>query len=151
LPDDIKVPDLDQLLALLPHRYPFLLIDRVLELSKTHIVAVKNVAFNEPYFAGHFPGRPVMPGVLVVESLAQASAVLALSTGAGGSGAFFMLTGIDKLRLRRRVIPGDQLRLEVQLQRYHRPLWKMHGSAKVGDELAADADLSAMEVSGVSP
>lgn len=151
MPDDIKVPDLDQLLALLPHRYPFLLIDRVLELSKTHVAAIKNVAFNEPYFAGHFPGRPVMPGVLVIESLAQASAVLALSTGAAGSGAFFMLTGIDKVRLRRQVLPGDQLRLEVQLQRYHRPLWKMHGLAKVGDELAAEADLSAMEVSEVTP
>jgi 3-hydroxyacyl-[acyl-carrier-protein] dehydratase len=139
--------DFGHLLRRLPHRYPFLLVDRVVELSATHALTLKNVSNNEPFFVGHFPGRPVMPGVLIVEALAQTAAIFAmgLPTNDGRRG-LFMLTGLDKVRLRRQVVPGDQLRMSVRLIRYHRPLWKMRAEARVDDELAAEAELSAMEV-----
>jgi 3-hydroxyacyl-[acyl-carrier-protein] dehydratase len=146
VPDDAKVSELERVLGLLPHRYPFLLVDRVLELSKGRVVTIKNVTFNEPYFAGHFPEHPVMPGVLIVEALAQSAAILALNEVGGDPKRLFMLTGLDKVRFRRRVIPGDQLRMEVKILKFHRPLWRMQAVARVGDELAAEAELSAMEV-----
>jgi len=135
---------LDRLLRLLPHRYPFLLVDRVLELDNTRVLTLKNVTINEPFFTGHFPNAPIMPGVLILEALAQSAAILALRL-VGDRSSLFMLTGIDKARLRRRVVPGDQLRLEVRLLKYHRPLWKMRGEARVDGELAAEAELSAVE------
>jgi len=137
--------DLDRLIALLPHRYPFLLVDRVLVFNDERVQTLKNVTINEPFFAGHFPNLPVMPGVLIVEALAQSAAILALGI-IGTRRSLFMLTGIDKVRLRRRVVPGDQLKMEVRLVRHHHPLWKMHGEARVDGELAAEAELSAMEV-----
>lgn len=146
MPDDAKVAELGRVLGLLPHRYPFLLVDRILALEKGRVETIKNVTFNEPYFAGHFPEHPVMPGVLIVEALAQSAAILALSEVGGDPSRLFMLTGLDKVRFRRRVIPGDQLHMEVRLLKYHRPLWRMHAKARVGDELAAEAELSAMEV-----
>ncbi len=146
MPDDAKVAELRRVLGLLPHRYPFLLVDRILELEKGRVATLKNVTFNEPYFAGHFPANPVMPGVLIVEALAQSAAILALSEVQGDPSRLFMLTGLDRVRFRRRVIPGDQLRMEVKILKYHRPLWRMHAEARVGDELAAEAELSAMEV-----
>jgi 3-hydroxyacyl-[acyl-carrier-protein] dehydratase len=136
---------LDRFLKLLPHRYPFLLVDRVLELDQERTLTLKNVTINEPFFAGHFPGLPIMPGVLILEALAQSAAILALSI-VGERRSVFMLTGLDKVRFRRRVIPGDQLRMEVRVSKHHFPLWKMHGEARVDDELAAEAELSAMEV-----
>ncbi|MGA9723210.1 MAG: 3-hydroxyacyl-ACP dehydratase FabZ [Candidatus Binatus sp.] len=146
MPDDPKVGDLERVMGLLPHRYPFLLVDRILELGKGRVVTIKNVTFNEPYFAGHFPGHPVMPGVLIVEALAQSGAILALNEVDADPTRLFMLTGLDKVRFRRRVIPGDQLRMEVKILKFHRPLWRMQATARVGDELAAEAELSAMEV-----
>lgn len=146
MPDDAKVAELGRVLGLLPHRYPFLLVDRILALEKGRVETIKNVTFNEPYFAGHFPEHPVMPGVLIIEALAQSAAILALSEVGGDPSRLFMLTGLDKVRFRRRVIPGDQLHMEVKLLKYHRPLWRMHAEARVGDELAAEAELSAMEV-----
>ena len=146
MPDDAKVAELERVLGLLPHRYPFLLVDRILALEKGRVETIKNVTFNEPYFAGHFPEHPVMPGVLIVEALAQSAAILALSEVGGDPSRLFMLTGLDKVRFRRRVIPGDQLHMEVKLLKYHRPLWRMRAEARVGDELAAEAELSAMEV-----
>lgn len=142
--------ELDRILSLLPHRYPFLLVDRVLEIDGERAVTLKNVTVNEPFFAGHFPGYPVMPGVLICEAMAQSAAILAISL-IGGRRSMFMLTGLDKVRFRRPVAPGDQLRIEIRLIKHHHPLWKMHGEARVGDELAAAADLSAMEVEGQIP
>src|SRR5258707_12052499 len=144
--DDPKVAELKRVLGLLPHRYPFLLVDRIIELEKGRVATLKNVTFNEPFFNGHFPGHPVMPGVLIVEALAQSAAILALNEVGGDPKRLFMLTGLDKVRFRRRVIPGDQLRMEVKILKFHRPLWRMQATARVGDELAAEAGLTAMEV-----
>jgi 3-hydroxyacyl-[acyl-carrier-protein] dehydratase len=142
---DAKKNDLDRYIGMLPHRYPFLLVDRVLEMNRERVLTLKNVTVNEPFFTGHFPNFPVMPGVLVVESLAQSAAILALGI-IGERRSLFMLTGIDKVRFRRRVVPGDQLKMEVSLVKHHHPVWKMHGEARVDGELAAEAELSAMEV-----
>jgi 3-hydroxyacyl-[acyl-carrier-protein] dehydratase len=141
-----KVADLKQVLELLPHRYPFLLVDRVLELEKGRVVTIKNVTFNEPFFQGHFPGRPVMPGVLLVEAMAQSAAFIVLSQMGPGPETLFMLSGLDKVRFRRQVVPGDQIRIEVKTIKFHRPLWRMSAEARVDGELAAEAELSAMEV-----
>ena len=152
--DDARVADLAGLLRRLPHRYPFLMVDRVLELGKGRVLTLKNVTFNEPFFTGHFPEHPVMPGVLVVEALAQSGALLlgyALNEVGRRSRRLFMLTGIDRLRLRRPVVPGDQLRMEVRLLKHHRPLWKMHAEARVDGELVAETELSAMEVEESTP
>jgi 3-hydroxyacyl-[acyl-carrier-protein] dehydratase len=154
---DSSSPDLAALLRRLPHRYPFLMVDRVLELRDNRVLTLKNVSIDEPFFNGHFPGRPVMPGVLVVEAMAQSGALLALGMmnaemkNPDRPAALFMLTGIDRLRLRRPVVPGDQLRMEVRLLKHHRPLWKMHAEARVDGELVAEAELSAMEVEESTP
>jgi len=142
--------ELDRFLGLLPHRYPFLLIDRVLEREGDRVLTLKNVTINEPFFNGHFPGMPIMPGVLILEALAQSAAILALSI-IGERRSLFMLTGIDKARMRRRVVPGDQLKMDVRLLKHHHPLWRMRGEARVDGELAAEAELSAMEVEGQLP
>lgn len=142
---DKKKNGLDHLIRMLPHRYPFLLVDRVIEANGERVVTLKNVTVNEPFFTGHFPDLPIMPGVLMVEALAQSAAILALGM-IGARRSVFMLTGLDKVRFRRRVVPGDQLRMEVRLVKHHQPLWKMHGEARVDGELAVEAELSAMEV-----
>jgi 3-hydroxyacyl-[acyl-carrier-protein] dehydratase len=133
--------------ALLPHRFPFQFVDRVLEFEDgVRIVALKNVSINEPFFRGHFPEQPLMPGVLICEALAQAAALLAhRSTDGVPAGHVVVLTGLDAVRFRRPVLPGDQLRLEVSLQRRRRPLWKMRGTAHVDTRLVAEADLSLTE------
>lgn len=140
--------DLQDIAALLPHRFPFAFVDRVLEFTDgQRIVAVKNVSINEPYFRGHFPEQPVMPGVLICEALAQAGALLAHRSQDGvRPGCVVLLAGLDRVRFRRPVIPGDQLHLEVTITKRHRPLWKMHGIARVDREVVAEADLSAMEI-----
>lgn len=139
--------DYHEIAALLPHRFPFQFVDRVLEFEDgVRIVALKNVSINEPFFRGHFPEQPVMPGVLICEALAQAGALLAhRSRGGVPSGSVVVLTGLDGARFRRPVVPGDQLRLEVSVQRHRRPLWKMHGTAHVDGRLVAEADLSLTE------
>ncbi len=143
---DPKADEIARILRLLPHRFPFLLVDRILELEKGRVLTVKNVAFNEPYFAGHFPEHPVMPGVLIVEAMAQSGAILALNEISGDPSRLFMLTGLDKVRFRRRVVPGDQLKVEVKILKFHRPLWRMRAQATVDGEVAAEAELHAMEI-----
>lgn len=145
---DLKRHGLDRLLRLLPHRFPFLLVDRVQELEDGRVRTLKNITINEPFFAGHFPGNPVMPGVLIIEALAQSAAILALSELKAERPQLFVLTGVDNARFRRPVVPGDQMDMEVKLLKYRRPLWKMRAEASVAGEIVAEAELSAMEVSG---
>jgi 3-hydroxyacyl-[acyl-carrier-protein] dehydratase len=138
--------DLDRFLRMLPHRYPFLMVDRVLEIGAGKARTLKNVSHNEPFFVGHFPGSPVMPGVLIIEALAQSAAILALAELKSETQRMFVLTGVEKARFRRPVVPGDQLEMEVAIIRNRGPLWKMSAQARVGGDLAAEAELSAMEV-----
>jgi beta-hydroxyacyl-ACP dehydratase FabZ len=137
-----------EIASALPHRYPFQLIDRVLEFEDgRRIVAIKNVSINEPFFRGHFPEQPLMPGVLICEALAQAGALLAHRSKDGvKSGHVVVLAGLDRVRFRRPVLPGDQLHLEVLLLKRRRPLWKLRGVARVDGQVVAEADVSAMEV-----
>jgi 3-hydroxyacyl-[acyl-carrier-protein] dehydratase len=143
---DDKNPQLDRFLRMLPHRYPFLMVDRVLEIGNGKARTLKNVSHNEPFFVGHFPGNPVMPGVLIIEALAQSAAILALAELKSEGQRMFMLTGVEKARFRRPVVPGDQLEMEVTVIRSRGPLWKMSAEARVDGEIAAEAELSAMEV-----
>jgi beta-hydroxyacyl-ACP dehydratase FabZ len=130
--------------ALLPHRYPFLLVDRVLEIGPDKVVALKNVTWNEPFFQGHFPGQPVMPGVLIVEALAQAGAVLAgKATNFDPATHVVYFMAIDKVKFRKPVVPGDQLVLEVVPLRKGAAVWKMRGEAKVDGAVVAEAELLA--------
>lgn len=128
----------------LPHRYPFLMIDRVLkiELGKS-IVAIKNVTFNEPQFNGHFPSQPIMPGVMIVEALAQATGILAFKSEVGKpiDGQIYMLVGIDKVRFKRMVEPGDQILLEVEVMVVKRGIWKFKCRASVDDQTVTTAEL----------
>lgn len=136
--------DIHEVLKHLPHRYPFLLIDRVLEcVPGKSLIALKNVSYNEPYFIGHFPQRPVMPGVLIIEALAQATGILAFRSTAStpSDGSLYYLVGIDNCRFKQPVEPGDQLILEVVLSRNVRNIWKFSTEARVGDEVVASADV----------
>jgi len=136
--------DIHQILKQLPHRYPFLLVDRVVELDKgKSIVALKNVSMNEPFFTGHFPHRPVMPGVLMLEALAQAAALLAFDTlgVTPDDKTVYYFAGIDGARFKRPVEPGDQLMLHVQLDRMKAGIFKFKSRAMVGGELAVEAEL----------
>ncbi|MCC5856910.1 MAG: 3-hydroxyacyl-ACP dehydratase FabZ [Ectothiorhodospiraceae bacterium] len=136
--------DIHHILTQLPHRYPFLMVDRVLELhAGESIIAVKNVTINEPYFTGHFPQRPVMPGVLLLEAMAQAGGLLAFETeGQAPEGnLIFYLVGFDKARFKRPVEPGDQVRLEVRILRRKRGIWVFEGCATVDGQAAAEAEI----------
>jgi len=135
--------DINEIMRLLPHRFPFLLIDRVLELTrKERIVAIKNVTINEPFFAGHFPGTPVMPGVLIVEAMAQAGGVLLLTEIEDRENKLVLFTGIERAKFRRPVVPGDQLRVEVTVTAWRGNAGRMEGMAFVGDKRAAEATIS---------
>lgn len=137
--------DIAAIHATLPHRYPFLLVDRITEMEESRrIVGFKNVTINEPFFQGHFPGRPIMPGVLILEALAQTGGVLAFKSFTATSRPVVYLTGVERAKFRRPVVPGDQLRLEVEVLKKRPPFWKMHGRAFVGDELVCEAELTAM-------
>ncbi|HMN81889.1 MAG TPA: 3-hydroxyacyl-ACP dehydratase FabZ [Burkholderiaceae bacterium] len=136
--------DIRAILEHLPHRYPMLLVDRVVELEKgRRIVALKNVSINEPFFTGHFPHVPVMPGVLIVEALAQAAGILSFQTMGRVSDdhSVYYFVGIDGARFKRPVVPGDQVRLEVEILRTSRSIWKYAGRATVDGSLAAEAEL----------
>ena len=136
--------DIHEVLKYLPHRYPFLLVDRVLTFKADEsLTALKNVTINEPFFQGHFPHRPVMPGVLIVEAMAQACAILSLkSLGTlPNENSVFYFVGIDKARFKRPVEPGDQLTLKVAVKRKMKGIWMFEGEAYVGEELCCSAEL----------
>ena len=136
--------DMQAILERLPHRYPFLLVDRVLECRPgASIRAIKNVTYNEPFFPGHFPGRPVMPGVMIIEALAQAAGILCFVTANvfPDQRTRFYFVGIDKARFRRPVVPGDQLLLTAQLERSLKGIWRFSTRALVGDHEVAYADM----------
>ena len=136
--------DIQEILKQLPHRYPFLLVDRVLELERnTRIKAIKNVPFSEPFFTGHFPGRPVMPGVLILEALAQAAGLLAFDAmgQVPDENNIYYFVGIDSARFKRPVVPGDQLALEITIDRVRGGIWKFNAVASVDGEVAAEAQL----------
>jgi 3-hydroxyacyl-[acyl-carrier-protein] dehydratase len=139
------VIDLPPIPKILPHRYPFLLVDRVIEIVPgRRIIAVKNVSYNEPFFAGHFPGHPVMPGVLILEALAQASGVLAYTTLAENQEKKVVyLMGIDNARFRKPVVPGDRLQLEVEMMKQRALVWKQKGTAKVDGAIVAEGEFLA--------
>ena len=137
--------DVREIMQIMPHRYPFLLVDRIESLKEgEEIVGIKNVTINEPFFAGHFPGNPIMPGVLIIEAMAQVGGVLAFHSSPkewAGSLVYFM--GIDKVRFRKPVVPGDQLRLKLTTIRQKQRVFKMRGEAYVEDTLVAEAELMA--------
>ena len=138
---------IQEIMDFLPHRYPFLLIDRIVEFEpQKRVVAIKNVTMNEPFFQGHFPGHPLMPGVLIVEAMAQAGAVLLLSEMADRHSKLAVFTGIDGAKFRRSVTPGDQLRIEVDVVSFRPRAGKMEGKAYVDGKLACEATLTCMIV-----
>lgn len=138
------VLDIHQILKLLPHRYPMLLVDRVLDFEpKQRITALKNVSINEPFFSGHFPHHPIMPGVLILEALAQTAALLTFSemTEADVNNSLYYFVGIDGARFKKPVMPGDQLHLHAQVERCVRGIWKFKTHATVNDVVVTEADL----------
>src|SRR5512137_1457504 len=138
--------DIRGILNILPHAYPFLFVDRVVEIEPgKRIVGIKNVTYNEPFFPGHFPGRPIMPGVLIIEAMAQTAGVLAFKSMPGEEPrkpVYFL--GIDHVRFRKPVIPGDQLRFEVEITKHRQAIWGFKGKALVDGKLVAEAELLAM-------
>jgi len=137
--------DIHGIMDVLPHRYPFLFVDRIIALEEgKRIVGIKNVTINEPFFQGHFPGEPVMPGVLIVEAMGQTAGVLAyraMGEEAEGKGVFLM--SINRVKFRRPVVPGDQLRLELEVAKHRGDIWAFQGKALVEDQLAAEAEFMA--------
>jgi len=135
--------DINEIQRILPHRYPFLLIDRVIDLTpRERIVAIKNVTINEPFFQGHFPNLPIMPGVLVVEAIAQAGGALLLTEVEDRDQKLMVFTGIERARFRRPIIPGDQVRIEVEVKSWRMNAVRMEGKAFVGDKRVAEATVT---------
>jgi len=138
--------EIKEILTMLPHMYPFLLVDRIVEIDPgKRIVGIKNVTYNEPFFPGHFPGRPIMPGVLIVEAMAQTAGILAFkSVPEPDKKKPVYFLGMDHVRFRKPVIPGDQLRFELEVTRHRQAIWGFQGKAFVDQTLVAEADLLAM-------
>ena len=149
---NLDYADIQQVMKLLPHRYPFLMIDRIKDMRDGRTATgIKNVTINEPYFQGHFPGRPVMPGVLIIEAMAQtAIALVVYSTMIETENKLAFFTSIDRARFRRPVVPGDTLEIPIELVKTRGPVWKFHGRALVNGELAAEAEYAAMAVDAES-
>jgi 3-hydroxyacyl-[acyl-carrier-protein] dehydratase len=130
---------------ILPHRYPFLLVDRIIDMTpKVKALGLKNVTANEHFFQGHFPGYPIMPGVLIVEAMAQVAGILAFHSGAQGNSVYFM--SIERAKFRKPVVPGDQLRFEVNVIQNRNNVWKFSGQAVVDDQVVAEAEFTAMVI-----
>jgi 3-hydroxyacyl-[acyl-carrier-protein] dehydratase len=138
--------EIKEIMNILPHAYPFLLVDRIIEIEPgKRIVGLKNVTYNEPFFPGHFPGRPIMPGVLIVEAMAQTAGVLVFNSmpeHEQGRPVYFL--GIDNVRFRKTVVPGDQLHLELEITKHRQSIWGFKGKALVDGKLVAEAELLAM-------
>ena len=138
--------EIEEIMNILPHAYPFLLVDRIIEIElDKRIIGIKNVTYDEPFFQGHFPGRPIMPGVLIIEAMAQTAGVLAFKSMPDEylkKPVYFL--GMDNVRFRKPVIPGDQLRLELEVTKHRHSIWGFRGKAFVDGKLAAEADLLAM-------
>ncbi len=142
-----KVLDAAAIQKILPHRYPFLLVDRIIDLvPMERVVGIKNVTQNEPFFVGHFPGHPIMPGVLILEAMAQTGGIMLLNTQQNPGEKLVYFTGIDKAKFRKPVRPGDQLRFELEMLKYRQSVCKMFGKAFVNGELVCEAELSAAVV-----
>lgn len=135
--------DIAKIMEYLPHRYPFLLVDRILELTSEEVVGLKNVTINEPFFQGHFPGEPIMPGVLIIEALAQTGGILAFTLVSDFRGRPIYFMGMDKVRFRKPVRPGDQLILKLKILKRRGPTFKMSAEAFVEEQLVAEAELLA--------
>jgi beta-hydroxyacyl-ACP dehydratase FabZ len=136
---------IEDIMKVLPHRYPFLLVDKIIEIEgMKRVVGVKNVTINEPFFQGHFPGHPVMPGVLIIEAMAQVGGVLLLGTFEAADQKVVYFMSLDNVRFRKPVKPGDQLRFELDVVQIRGPVCKMRGVAKVDGELVAEAEMAAM-------
>ena len=144
--DDTKTINIEEIIKLIPHRYPFLLIERVQDVvPETSAIGIKNVTINEPYFPGHFPDKPIMPGVLIIEAMAQTAAVLVVhSTGVESEGKVVYFMSIDNARFRKPVVPGDVVHLEVETVRQRGNVWKLTGKALVDDKLVSEATFAAM-------
>lgn len=140
--------DIKEIFKSVPHRFPFLLVDRIVEIHGSEkVVGIKNVSINEPFFQGHFPDKPVMPGVLICEAMAQVGAIFAHNARGGvADNRVFVLTGLDHVKFKRPVEPGDQLRMELTCLKRRGSFWKMQGTATVDGKLVAQAEISAMEV-----
>ncbi|HGX94064.1 MAG TPA: 3-hydroxyacyl-ACP dehydratase FabZ [Candidatus Tenderia sp.] len=146
--NELNTMDIQEVMAHLPHRYPFLLVDRVVDYKEgEYLKGYKNVSFNEPYFQGHFPDKPVMPGVLIIEALAQATGILAFKTTQSKptGNTLYYLVGIDGTRFKQKVVPGDQLMLEVRVKKKSRGVWKFDAEATVDGKMVASAELMCAE------
>jgi len=151
-PETKQALEIADIMAILPHRYPFLLIDRVIEIARMkRIVAIKNVTINEPFFTGHFPGYPIMPGVLVVEAMAQAGGLLLLPEIPDRDQKLMVFTGIERAKFRKPVVPGDQLRLEVEVMNWRVSAARLEGKAFVDGKLACEAVILCAVVPRVPP
>ena len=145
--DGTRVIEVDEIMQMIPHRYPFLLVDRVVDvIPNLRAVGIKNVSANEPFFQGHFPGHPIMPGVLIVEAMAQTSAVLVIETRGKSAYSLVYFMTIDQARFRKPITPGDTVKIHVEKQRRRGNVWKFYGEARVDGSLMAEATYSAMIV-----
>lgn len=135
--------NINEIMKYLPHRYPFLLVDRIVDLQPgVSITGIKNVSINEPFFQGHFPGQPIMPGVLIIEAMAQVAGVMAFRSEMKGKSVYFM--SIEKAKFRRPVVPGDQLKLEIKVMQQRGNVWKFSGTATVDEKVTSEAEFTAM-------